>query len=153
MWHTTNVWGDTLHLWFCIMQQTLSCGRSWLVYNFSQSTHPFYSISCKSLLSPKHVIWRTHSNISCRVFSRNVPLWDIHDMSSSWHKSFKTHPPKEDNDMCFPLSAHSIHSEVAMVTILWLSAIIRTSLKINQKLWYSFWDIHAWVTHDKSFKP
>ena len=99
--------------------------------------HTPFLISCRSLLSPKHVIWSTHSNISCRECYQGMFLyetfmiWVTHDTSHS-----KLTPQMKTMHMCSPLSTHNIYSKVAIVTILWLLAVIRISLKITQKLCY-----------------
>ena len=94
--------------------------------------HTHFLISCRSLLLPKHVIWSTHSNISCRECFQGMFLyetfmmWVAHDANHS-----KLTPQMKTMHMCFPLSAHSIYSKIAMVTILLLLAIIRISIRAS----------------------
>ena len=157
MAYNWNVWGKTLHLWFCIMQQTCPVAGHDLFTNLLTLHTPFL-IPCRSLLSAKHAIWSTHSNISCRECYQGMFLyetfmiWVAHDTNHS-----KLTPQMKTMHMCFSLSAHCIYSKVAMVTILLLLAIIRISLKITQNFCSEgiLFLRHSWYDHSwhESFKP
>ena len=69
MWHTTKMFGRNsapcsspvlYHAIKTVLRQITP------FYKFTYPTHPFFLISCRSLSMPKHVIWNTHLNISCR---------------------------------------------------------------------------------------
>ena len=103
LWHTTEMFGETL-----CTSDSVSCNKPvlWQLVTCLQVCSiysPSFLISCWSLLSPKYVIWSTHSNISCRECIKECSF-----MRHSWHELLmiqiiQNSPPNENSAHVFPL--------------------------------------------------